>query len=63
MVNASASFYRQFFIPKRSGGQREIAAPYESLKYIQTWIYEKVLSKVSTHGCAHGFVAKKYSPK
>lgn len=59
MVNASASFYRQFFIPKRSGGQREIAAPYESLKYIQTWIYEKVLSKVSTHGCAHGFVAKR----
>lgn len=59
LVNAPDSFYRQFFIPKRSGGQREITAPYPSLKYVQTWINEKVLSKVPLHGCAHGFVDRR----
>lgn len=59
MVNASGAFYRQFTIPKRSGGQREITAPYPSLKYVQSWINEKILSKVPIHGCAHGFVEKR----
>ena len=59
MVNAPEAFYRQFSIPKRSGGQRDITAPYPSLKYVQTWIYENILSKVSVHGCAHGFVEKR----
>lgn len=59
IVNAPESFYRQFSIPKRSGGLREINAPYPSLKYVQTWINENVLSKVPVHGCAHGFVNKK----
>lgn len=59
MVNAPESFYRQFSIPKRSGGLREITAPYPSLKEVQEWIYKYILSKVPVHGCVHGFVEKR----
>lgn len=59
LVNASESFYRQFSIPKRSGGQRVIDAPYPSLKFVQLWILNNILRKVKVHGCAHGFVERK----
>ncbi len=55
-VNAPNLFYRQFNIPKRTGGVRSITAPYPSLKYIQTWIYDKILKNRKTHFCVHGFV-------
>lgn len=59
IVNGPEKFYHSFEIPKRSGGKREITAPYPSLKFIQRWIYENILSKVKIHGCAHGFVNKR----
>lgn len=55
-VNAPNILYREFNIPKRIGGTRTIMAPYPSLKYIQNWIYDKILKKQKTHFCAHGFV-------
>jgi retron-type reverse transcriptase len=55
-VNAPKILYREFNIPKRAGGVRTIMAPYPSLKYIQNWIYDKILKKQKTHFCAHGFV-------
>ena len=59
MVNGTESFYRTFSIPKKSGGSREISAPYPSLKYVQLWIYHNILKKLKTHGCAHGFVSNR----
>ena len=59
MINAPDSFYRHFTIPKRSGGLRAIDAPYPSLRYVQTWIYKNILSKIPVHGCSHGFVEKR----
>lgn len=58
-VHAPESFYRTFETPKRSGGKREITAPYSSLKYVQTWIYKNILLRAKVHGCAHGFVSKR----
>lgn len=55
-IYSAESFYRNFEIPKRSGGQRQITAPYPSLKYVQKWIYRNILSKIKVHGCVHGFV-------
>ncbi|MCM1291722.1 MAG: reverse transcriptase family protein [Bacteroides sp.] len=55
-INAPQVLYREFSVPKRSGGYRTITAPYPSLKYIQTWIYDKILKSRKTHFCAHGFV-------
>lgn len=59
MSYGSDRFYRQFQIPKRRGGMRTIMAPYPSLKYVQTWIYDHILSRVKVHGCVHGFVARR----
>lgn len=56
VVNAASNFYREFEIPKRSGGSRVITAPYPSLKYMQTWIYDNILAHRKTHFCANGFV-------
>lgn len=59
VINAPEMFYRTFEIKKRSGGMREIRAPYPTLKTIQGWIYENVLKKQYVHGCAHGFMPRK----
>ena len=55
IINKPEAFYRSFEIRKRSGGVREIRAPYPSLQIIQQWIYEYVLKKQYVHGCVHGF--------
>jgi len=59
IINSSESFYREFEIPKRSGGKRKIISPYDSLKYVQRWILENILCKVKVSGCAHGFVSQR----
>lgn len=56
IIHDSTSFYREFSIPKRSGGKRTIRAPYASLAFIQRWIYKNILSIQKTQFCAHGFV-------
>lgn len=55
MISSSTSFYREFTIPKRSGGKREISAPYESLLFAQRWILKNILDSVKIHEFAHGF--------
>jgi len=56
MAAKSDRFYRSFLIPKRSGGQREIAAPIPLLLHCQRWILERVLSRSRIHDAAHGGV-------
>jgi len=55
--NASYAFYRQFTIPKKSGGVRIIAEPLPSLKEIQRWILNNILYK-----CPISDFAKAYAP-
>lgn len=43
MIVSPKSFYRSFSIPKRTGGLREISAPYPSLMMVQQWIYKNIL--------------------
>ena len=38
MINHSSSFYYEFSIPKRSGGERKISAPYPVMLMTQRWI-------------------------
>lgn len=56
IIHGAKSFYRDFTIPKRTGGERTITAPYPSLLYIQRWIYSNILSIQKIQFCAHGFV-------
>lgn len=49
-------FYRNFTIPKRTGGKREIRAPYLSLLECQRWINDNILSALIPHASATGYV-------
>lgn len=55
VVNSNINHYREFEIPKRSGGKRTISAPYPALLDCQTWIYQNILTKIKIHSSAHGF--------
>jgi hypothetical protein len=48
--------YTKFAIPKRSGGEREICAPKNQLRWVQRQILDKILAPVAAHDAAHGFV-------
>ncbi len=47
--------YREFNIPKRSGGVRPIAAPNPALMAIQRAINRRLLARLPVHPCATGF--------
>ncbi len=47
--------YRQFTIPKRSGGHRRILAPQKELKSVQRRILRRLLALLVSHPAATGF--------
>ena len=47
--------YREFAIPKRSGGTRRIQAPDEELKRLQRSILRRLLPRLKAHPAATGF--------
>ena len=47
--------YREFTIPKRSGGTRRILAPDAALKALQRRILRRLLGRLKAHPAAHGF--------
>lgn len=53
---ATTLHYKQFSIPKKSGGVRHIWAPKDNLKAMQKWILENIVERMPIHGAAHGFV-------
>jgi len=59
IISSRNSYYATFKIKKRSGGKREISAPFVPLRDIQQWIYQNILSKVPIHPSAYGFVKDK----
>ena len=56
---ATVCHYRQFQIPKKTGGVRKIWAPLPRLKALQKLIQCEIVEKMTIHGSAHGFVAGK----
>jgi len=52
---SKCSHYKQFFMPKKSGGKRLISAPMPRLKSAQYWVLSNILYKVPVHNSAHGF--------
>ena len=56
---STATHYRQFTVPKKSGGHRAIWAPMPRLKALQKLILKEIVEKMSVHGSAHGFVVGK----
>ena len=53
-------FYRTFSIKKRNGGERIIEAPYPSLKLVQRWILDCILTPTAIlHPMSVGFIRGK----
>ncbi|MDR3594960.1 reverse transcriptase domain-containing protein [Clostridium sp.] len=52
----SVDHYHRYSIPKKKGGERNIAAPKSVLKNAQRKILEGILSKVPVSDYAHGFL-------
>lgn len=59
MIFSSESFYHEFYIKKKKGGQRKIVVPFPSLLLVQRWIYRNILLKCTYHSNIHGFVKKR----
>lgn len=59
MVQSPSSFYREFQIPKRKGGYRDIVTPYKSLLEVQQWIAKYLLSSFEIHPSAYAYVKGK----
>lgn len=55
-ASASHCFYRHFQIKKRSGGFRDIHAPYPSLKECQRWIADNILRRLAVGSSATAYV-------
>lgn len=47
--------YRDFTIPKRAGGMRQILAPDDELKELQRRILRRLLARLRAHPAVHGF--------
>ncbi|GAK95508.1 Retron-type RNA-directed DNA polymerase [Nonlabens tegetincola] len=56
MIFSTSSFYREFKIPKKSGGLRTIVTPYKSLLTVQKWIVKNILSQFKIHDDAYAYV-------
>ncbi|WP_372744148.1 retron St85 family RNA-directed DNA polymerase [Lutibacter sp.] len=59
MIHSPKSFYREFRIPKKRGGYRDIVTPYQSLLEIQQWISEHIFSQLEVHNAAFAYVKKR----
>lgn len=51
--------YVEFSIPKRSGGERRIAAPRAPLRRVQRAILREILGRLAPHEASHGFVPRR----
>jgi RNA-directed DNA polymerase len=54
--NCQELFYREFTIPKRTGGERIIFEPLPTLKEIQRWILDEILVKIKVSPTAKAYV-------
>lgn len=59
ITNAQYLFYRTFKISKKSGGERTIDEPLPSLKEIQRWILDNILSRIQVSKHAKAFHKKR----
>ncbi|WP_288942981.1 retron St85 family RNA-directed DNA polymerase [uncultured Roseovarius sp.] len=56
LVQAPASFYREFQIPKKRGGFRTISVPSPLALNAQRWVLCEILNKMVVHESCYGFI-------
>lgn len=58
MAYGTEHFYRNFLIPKKSGGTREISEPLPDLKQVQHWMLNNILNYIEISKYAKAYVKK-----
>lgn len=58
MAYGTEHFYRNFSIPKKSGGTREISEPLPDLKQVQHWMLNNILNYIEISKYAKAYVKK-----
>ncbi len=58
-VHKTENHYRRFSIPKKTGGEREIASPRFFLKTVQYWIKDYFLWNLKIHPACHAYLPKR----
>lgn len=53
--DVNSEFYRDFWIRKRSGGQRRIVVPHSRLMAVQRWISREILATQPVHEISHAY--------
>ncbi len=48
--------YNSFYIPKKTGGHREISSPLPALLHLQRWILKNILVKLRISAHAHAYI-------
>ncbi len=56
IIQSPSTFYREFKIPKRLGGTRQISVPSPTVLKVQRWVLSENLSNLNVHSCCFGFV-------
>lgn len=59
IVRSAPFRYRRYTIPKRDGSEREIFHPSPSLKAIQRWVIDEVLSGLPVHDSVFSYMPKR----
>lgn len=62
ITNSQGKFYRFFSLDKATGGKRRISEPLPTLKEIQRWILDNLITRVLPHPCCKSY-RKNYSVK
>lgn len=55
LILRSPHTYKQYTIPKKSGGIRTISQPARGTKYLQYWLMENIFSELNVHKCATAY--------
>lgn len=56
LIRTAPERYKHYTIPKKTGGRRPIAHPAKELKYVQSEIVERYLTKLPVHPAATAYV-------
>lgn len=59
IIHERSAYYREFEIPKRTGGHRKLMAPAPALKKIQSTILSKALNSVKLSEACHSYTKNK----
>lgn len=54
-INTSKFLYKNFTIPKRNGGRRDVSQPSPELKVLQYWVVDRLIKRLPVSECSFAY--------